>query len=266
MAAGASLNPMGSENRGPASLEASQLVTALDDLIEMWERWTSAGTINLRSRRGFEKSERQAVVLVTLTQHLVQLMKVVRPSLPDDLPITLVPVAREALETGVWIVWMDRFRDAADAAINEDERNRVNLTRAMLKSDLVPDGVTLDLPEWTRLSTATASHARSFQQMTEALGIPEIYVYYRIMSEHSHPGVRIVDQYVEQREDGTPMFRGTAKPGFESVLATRVLPVFLLKAIRIVTYMTRDVEQRREVREVARALQVDVDRLFGSAS
>lgn len=229
----------------------------------MWDRWVSAGTINLKPRRGFEKTERQAVVLVTLTQHLVQLMKVLRPHIPDDVPITLVPVAREALETGVWIVWTDRFRDAAEAAINEDERNRVNLTRAMLKSDLIPEGTIVDMPEWTRMSTATVSHARSFHQMTEALGFEDLYVYYRVLSELSHPGVRVVDRYVEQGEDGTPRFRDTATSGFESVLTTRILPVLLLKSLRIITYMTQDRDQRREVRVVGRRLLLDVDRLFG---
>ncbi|EWS81757.1 hypothetical protein BF93_16285 [Brachybacterium phenoliresistens] len=254
---------MSHEPSRPADLELDDLVDAMDELLGIWERWVAIGSIRLNPRREFSKTQRQAAVIVTLTQHLFQLVKTVRPYLPESLPITLVPVAREALETGIWVVWMDRFEDAAEAAINEADRNRKNLREAMVKSALIPEGMSTAIPDWSKLDVAESQHLRSFEKMTDALGLPEMYAYYRMLSELSHPGIHVADEYILEKPDGSPAFRDSASPGIESILATRLLPFFLLKAARIVSYMTRDVEQRREVRAVARKLRVDSERLFG---
>lgn len=245
-----------------ADLDHSVLLDATDDLIMLWWEWVSAGTINLRPRRDFPKTQRQAAVLITHTQHLFQLIKTIRPHLPTELPITLVPVAREALETGIWILWVDRFDDAAEVAINEAERNRKNLKSTIIESAIFPDGVSLDIPEWTRLDSPSSGHVQSLKKMTEALKLPELYAFYRMFSQLSHPGIEVADQYVQMGKEQQPQFRDAAAPSHESVLATRILPLLLLKSARIVTYLTNDKEQRRQVRKISRRLLVDVDDLF----
>lgn len=253
---------MDNEPSVPADLDDSILLDATDELIELWWQWVGTGSIHLRPRRDFPKSQRQAAVLITHTQHLFQLVKVIRPHLPRELPLTLVPVAREALETGIWILWVDRFEDAAEVAINEAERNRKNLKASMIKSSIFPEGTSLEIPEWTRLDSPSSGHTRSVESMTDALKLPELYAFYRMFSGLSHPGIEVSEQYLRAREDRAPMFRDAASPGIESVLATRVLPLMLLKATRIITYLTDDKAQRRDVRGIARGLLVDVDDLF----
>jgi len=248
----------------PADLDDFDLPDATDKLIELWWQWVGTGSIHLQPRRDFPKTQRQAAVLITHTQHLFQLVKTIRPHLPKDLPITLVPVAREALETGIWILWADRFEDAAEAAINEAERKQKNLKASMIESSIFPAGMSLDIPEWTRLDSPSAGHTRSVESMAKALDLPELYAFYRMFSRLSHPGIEVSDQYLKAGENGQPLFRDVAPPGFESRLATRVLPLMLLKATRIITYLTNDRTQRREVRDIARGLLVDVDDLFKS--
>lgn len=253
---------MNETQKGPAGLEAAELVAAMDDLFEMWGRWASTGSVNLRPRPEYAKTQRQVGATVTLIQHLFELAKVVRPYLPDELPLTLIPVAREAFETGVWIIWMDKFRDAADAAVNDAERNRRLLAESMVDSALIPAEEAPNLPEWEKLPSDSHEHARSFKKMTDALDLPDIYAFYRALSQLSHPSVQVMDEYLSKDEDGRPIFHVRATPGFESVIVARVLPLFLVKAARIFTYVTQDKAQRSEVRAIGRRMAVDVDDVF----
>lgn len=251
-------------HEGAADASLDELIDATDELLALWDRWIHAGSIDLRPRPEFQWSQRRAAAVVTLTQHLVALIETIRPHLPADLPITLTPVARAALETGVWLVWLDRHPDSIDAAINEAERTRGVIASELVKSGLVPESEAKEMPGWTPLPTEVADHARRFKAMTDDLELDEIYVIYRMFSGQAHPGARVVDAYLESDDNGGPVFRAEAKIGFEAVLSTRVLPLFLLKATRIVTHLTRDRAQRSEVRAIGRKIGVSVDDLFSA--
>lgn len=251
-------------SRRPVDVPDEEVLTATDELITIWQTWVDAGTVILNPRPDFQKHELQAHMLVTLTTHLFELARVIRPHLPDDIPITLMPVVRSAVETTLWIVWVDYKKDAADAAINRGERQRRTLARTLRESALVPRGHKgSDIGEWTDLETTQGNHAKNLEAMAKSLGMTDVYAFYRMYSSVVHPGTDLVDAYLRHLvdEDRTE-YLPRAEPDFRSTVTNRILPLMLLKAARIVNYMSRDTARRSDLQRIARSLNVELDRLW----
>lgn len=247
----------------PADVSDEDVLEAMDELSTIWKSWVDAGTVVLNPRPEFQKTEPQAHMIVTLTTHLFQQATTIRPYLPSDLPITMIPVVRAALETGLWVIWIDRYANAAEAAMNRSEHQRRSLVRTLNDSSLIPLELgKLELDEWTDLETDVGPQAKSLEQMAKALGLIDLYALYRMYSSVSHPGIDLVDAYLLDREDGSVRYRTQAIPDFRSGITTRILPPLLLKSARIVNQMSRDRDRRRDLHRVAKKLNVQLDRFW----
>lgn len=253
---------MATVNR-PADVSDEEVLAAMDELLVIWQSWVDAGTVILNPRPEFQKSEPQAHMIVTLTTHLFHQANLIRPYLPDDIPITMIPVVRAALETALWVIWTDRHADAAEAAMNRSEHQRRSLIRTLNDSSLVPLEVgTIELDEWTDLETSVGPQAKSLEQMTRSLNLIDLYALYRMYSSVSHPGIDLVDAYLLDIEDGTVRYRTHAKPDFRSGITSRILPLLLLRCARIVNHMSQDKHRRRDLHRIARRLNVQLDKFW----
>ncbi|GAA1491446.1 DUF5677 domain-containing protein [Brachybacterium sacelli] len=249
----------------PADVSNEDVLQAMDELTSIWQSWVDAGTVILNPRPEFLKSEPQAHMLVTLTTHLFEQASVIRPYLPDDLPITLMPVARSALETTLWVIWVDRYDDAAAAALNRSEHQRRNMLKTLNQSSLIPiDRENITLETWTDLETSSGHQARSLESMANSLGLIDLYVFYRMYSSVVHPGIDLVDAYLDDIGDNKVAYHAHAETDFRSGITTRVLPLMMLKCARIVNYMSRDRQRRSDLHRVARKLNVSLDKFWSA--
>lgn len=249
--------------RRPADVPDVDVLAATDELLAVWQSWVEAGTVILNPRPDFQKHELQAHMLVTLTTHLFELARLIRPHLPGSIPITLMPVVRSAVETTIWVVWVDFNQDAADAAINRGERQRRTLARAIRESSLVsPDHSGLDIGEWTDRDTTQGNEAKNLEAMAKSVGMADVYVFFRMYSSVVHPGTDLIDAYLRHVDEDRTEYLPRAEPDYRSGVTNRILPLLLLRAARIVNYMSRDKQRRSELQRVARMLNVDLDKLW----
>ena len=249
----------------PADVSNEDVLDAMDEINSIWQSWVDASTVILNPRPEFKKTEPQAHMLVTLTTHLFELAGVIRPHLPDDLPITLMPLARAALETTLWIIWVDRFNDAAPAALNRSEHQRRNTLKTLNQSSLIPADVgDLKVDAWTDFETERGHQARNLESMASTLGLIDLYAFYRMYSSVVHPGIDLVDSYLYDIGDGRVRYRAHAPRDFRSGITTRILPLMMLKSARIVNFMSRDQKRRSDLHRVARKLNVSLDKLWST--
>lgn len=249
----------------PADVSNEDVLQAMDELISIWQSWVDFGTVKLNPRPEFQKSEPQAHMLVTLTTHLFEQAAVIRPYLPDDLPITLMPVARSALETTLWVIWADRYDGAAAAAMNRSEYQRRTMVNTLNQSSLLPAGTEdITLETWTDLETQSDPQARSLESMARSLGLIDLYAFYRMYSSVVHPGIDLVDAYLSEVDVNKVAYHAHAEADFRSGITTRILPLMMLKCARIVNYMSRDDQRRSDLHLVARKLNVSLDKFWAA--
>ncbi|GAA3629359.1 hypothetical protein C8D88_1011863 [Lentzea atacamensis] len=179
-----------------ADLPSAELERILEQLLDQWEKNDQA----FSGRKGV--STPQAVGVIALAAHTHRLARGVLKLREAAMHLESLPLTREAFQFALTAQWIAQYAPAVSGFINESSRQHnatiktINETGWKAAADN-EDARQLDTP--TREKSFVDQSARNFSQLCEDLnpGGTEAYAIYRIMSSYTHPGYRVVDQYLQ---------------------------------------------------------------------
>ena len=235
-----------------------RVLEVIDDLLGEWDSlMLNPGGLHIKPRR--PKTEQQTAMVVALGLHVRAVAEVLRPSLVERVPAAYTPMVRAAYETAVTMIWLDKNDDAAEAMMNEFGRQRRLLKEAMQESaNLTELAERVTHADAWELTTTQGAEARNLQKRVESLGAQgsDLYAIYRQMCAHTHPGVALADQYLEEDPDGglvlLPRPTGHGKEPW-------IVAVCLAWATRILCHYSPDTALRNRVRAHMRELGMAQD-------
>ncbi|MDP3951153.1 hypothetical protein [Microbacterium sp.] len=175
----------------------------------------------------------------------------------------MIPLVRLAYESALNVSLLVQSLDqhGVDAFMHEYSRQRaaLQLSASRSPSEVFREGA----PDVSGIdgSPFKDSHdsVRHFHQICEDLtpGGPDAYLYYRLLSAYSHPGVGVTDLYFEDNgQPGLPTFLGEAKEALPGGMLLFFTAASLLWSARAYSYLTRDQADRDFLRSVGRRIGV----------
>lgn len=197
------------------------LLSRIDDLNLEWDRLVNNddGTVRVRSGKVNGKREQFDVtvsaLLIGYCAHVMQLSQSIRLLLEHGHIVQAIPLVRFAYETSLKQNWVYATgSDAPRAISNQYGNSRTALSDTMRKSGVrvlteAADsiaGLGVDKLPTTSLEQAS----KVFKMVEDFHNGEDLYAYYRMLSEYSHPSVTVADLYLHKDDRGNPL------PGFSS--------------------------------------------------
>jgi hypothetical protein len=175
------------------------------------------------------------VAIQVQVEHAVRLSEAVIALARERLFIQTAPLVRMALECAVSAAWWSLNPDNVKGSIKEAARLKKLLHAGMSNLASTPY---VAHPDWSDISEEyaafQATEAGNFEARCKALqGGESLYPYYRLLSEASHGGTALLDEYMETvpESDANPFGLAFKKHSpyryFRTVLAICVLSVAL---------------------------------------
>lgn len=172
-----------------------------------------------------------------------------------------LPLARLSLESAINALWLVQTGEGLMGFVNEGTRQRNNVFIEMAKSanEIFREGAAAHGAEEAYPQSFTDAAARNFQQMTEALqGGHDAYLLYRMLSQYSHPGLRLVDEYLlenEESESGVTLITTPDKFAADDDPAFLFITVVaMMWGARALDHLQMDHRHRSRLRAIAKTL------------
>lgn len=237
------------------------LFTHIADLAALWREFI-ARPMDLKTP---DNSNSQATIAAVfgLSAHTVEVADAIA-QLHRIHPnrVVLMPLVRTAFECSLTAHWLAQIDDATHAWSNEHLRkaaavvdNLENANSAVFRDGA--DAVRKARIIGTTLPTDSQAQARNFEQMCRDLAIADAdaYVYYRLVSELTHPSVTLADQYVDRADDGTIILRRT--PKFDDARSWLFLATAsVVWALKAVDYSDKTKFMKPRLHQIAVALGI----------
>ncbi len=247
--------------------ENSRLV--LDELLSDWAEFSEVDDFHpQRDRRGKPLDGRDVsliAAIIGLGNHAYDTARAAATLLDDGQLNASLLLVRTVYETALTAVWLVQAKDhqGITAFLHEYARGRGALQRdaRSAASKVFREGAE-GLPDADpSLYEDKLDSMRNFQQVCEDLhpGGIDAYILYRILSGYSHPSAAIVDLYIDQHTDGSPVKRQQAKPALEPDLLCFTLSAALVWAGRAFSYLSKSKAHRSALRSAARKLGIPAE-------
>lgn len=247
---------------------AVEYLAAIDELFEHWET-VDAKNLPLsqpaaRSGSRFSGKDLARLGIVKgLACYVFDTGKAISTLHAAEQFNAMIPLVRLAYESALNVSLLVQSLDqhGVDAFMHEYSRQRAGLqiSAARSPSDVFREGA----PDVSGVdgSAFKDSHdsVRHFRQICEDLtpGGPDAYLYYRLLSAYSHPGVSVTDLYFEDNDQpGLPTFLGEAKEALPGGMMLFFTAASLLWSARAYSYLTRDRADRDFLRSIGRRIGV----------
>lgn len=239
--------------------DAEESISVLKELIALWE---SHGTSIAVPKIG--DSIMTGVAIQVQVEHAVRVSEAVIVLAREGLFIQVAPLVRLVLECAVSAAWYTLHPDNVKSSM---------LEAARLKNLLIEGlGGLTDSPyephaEWTKISEELAefrsAEAHQFEQRCSALaGGSYLYPYYRLLSEASHGGTALVEEYMDEvpkstdNPTGFAFHRHAPYKYRDGALALNV--VVLALALRAWDDIAPDHPDRAQIDEIAERIGAQV--------
>lgn len=182
-------------------------VGALDELVAYVESLSGP----YEARVGLTRLE--ARLLWGLKANTHALASAAAPLWDDQmLSAATLPLTRCMFEAGVLAQWVAHDPEAADSLFGEHGRNRRALGSQLTKVDAFSSysqAIYDSQPQIDGSRSLEAKH--TWRMMGLFSNGHELYSYYRMLSAHTHAGVEVADQWVDQGTDDQTLFRAEPK-------------------------------------------------------
>lgn len=177
--------------------EPEDSIALLEELIRMWESHSATIAVPV-----IDGSLLPGVAIQVQVEHAVRLSEAVIVLSREGLFIQLAPLVRLALECAVSAAWWTLHPNNVKASVNEAARLKNLLMEGMNTMSEGPRDADSD---WESISAEFAQYhvteARNFEQRCNALaGGTYLYPYYRLLSEASHGGTALIEEYMVPAE------------------------------------------------------------------
>lgn len=227
-------------------------ISLLRELIDLWESQSESIAVPV-----IEGSLLPGVAIQVQVEHAVRLSEAVILLAREGHFIQLAPLVRLTLECAVSASWWTLHPNNVKASVNEAVRLRGLLVQGMATLSDGPPGENSD---WASISAEFgqyhATEARNFEQRCNALaGGMYLYPYYRLLSEASHGGTALIDEYMVPAETtpehptGLAFKRHAPYKYRDVVLGINVITLAL--AIRAWDDITKDHPVREQLNDIA---------------
>lgn len=174
-----------------------------------------------------------------------------------------IPLVRLAYESALNVSLLVQSLDqhGVDAFLHEYSRQRAALqaTAAQSPSEIFREGA----PDISGVDGSafkdTNDTVRHFHRVCGDLtpGGPDAYLYYRLLSAYSHPGVSVTDLYFDDIDQpGLPLFHSKPKDALPEGMLLFFTAASLLWSARAYSYLTHDRDDRDFLRATGRKLGV----------
>lgn len=175
----------------------------------------------------------------------------------------MIPLVRLVYESAMNVSLLAQSFDqhGVDAFLAEYSRQRTALqsTAAKSPSEIFREGA----PDVSGVDGSafkgTHDSVRRFDLVCDDLtpGGPDAYLYYRMMSAYSHPGVAITDLYFDDIDQpGLPLFHAKAREALPEGMLLFFTAASLLWSARAYSYLTHSKDDRNFLRALGRKLGV----------
>jgi len=177
-----------------ASLQSRERsVGLLTDMVAFWDAQDSKVAVPI-----FDGGVLTGVAIQAQVEHATRLTEAVLLLVRGGLFIQIAPLVRMAMECGVSAAWWTLNPTNLKGSLEEAARLKSALMKGM--GNLVGEPNATH-PDWgsigQKFAGFSSGQAKSLEQRCRALaGGESLYSYYRLLSESSHGGVAIVDEYV----------------------------------------------------------------------
>jgi hypothetical protein len=218
-----------------------QSVDHLHDLIQMWEAHGESVTVPI-----IGGSLLAGMCIQVQVEHAIRLTEAVLLLVKQGLFIQVAPLSRMVMECAITAAWWTLNPDNVKGSAAEAARMKQMLIKGMASAAgtaPIPHADWADMAE--QFDAYRSGEAHKFEQRCNALqGGAAVYTYYRLLSEASHGGTAILDEYLEQVPEtpdnpfGYAFQRHAPYKYFDNVLAIHVL--MLGYAMRAWDNITKD--------------------------
>lgn len=246
--------------------KADEVLETVDGLLSGWDDFIRdpAPSLSRRgtgSRRGRDRTEVQVAVILALATHVHATAAYLRPVLGDQVTVVQMPLVRAIFESTLHIVWVDEVDDAVNAFVNEAGRSRRNLSASLARTHTLKDWADqIRHTDWVDLDTTSTDQAKHFERLAEDIALGGAYAYYRLLCQHTHPTVAVVDQYLVPEEFSPEhiTLRTTPTP-LTPVPWTHIVASCLVWSGMVVNYLDPARQRRAELRRAAASLHIPAE-------
>lgn len=204
-----------------------------------------------------------APLVFAFSTHTLRLGTVALELYERGLYLEAIPTVRAAYEFALTACWLADSREAPNAIVAEDARQRRALADAMARanSTLFREGSdeVRAVADVRQLKSVATAQARWFEQLCQSLhpGSGDAYVLYRAMSAFAHPSGSLADKYVRQSEKSAVGIFLADDPNVDDKgIWLPVLVCVMVWAARALDVMHRDGPNRSYLRSVAQQLGI----------
>ncbi|CAI9385814.1 DUF5677 domain-containing protein [Microbacterium sp. T2.11-28] len=254
------------------TVDADELRDLTDQLLDLWQAHGVAQPLHQPAARRGKRFEGHDVARLTaivgLTRHVHETASAIALLIDAGQINTAIPLVRMAYENALTAAWLAQSEEdhGIRAFLLEHSRQRAALKTNSLKaaSATFREGASQIADADSTGLTGSLDSARQFHDICLDLapGGEDAYIYYRILSAHSHASVGIADLYFARapsddtmpawREEPDIAFGGAGPLLFFTACA-------MVWSARTFSYVTRDQGHRDELRRIARELKIQSD-------
>lgn len=170
-------------------------IAVLHDLLRLWHARDGSASIPL-----LDGTALPGIAIHVQVEHIAELTTSIIELIRHHIYLSTAPLARLSLECAVNAVWWAADPTRVRSSAHETARQSRQTFRAFARSapSAIPDPERLDA-----LLQATAPHAHQEARVFErrCLAIPDgrqLYARYRLLSEGTHGGLPLLDEYSER--------------------------------------------------------------------
>lgn len=249
------------------------LLAKLDELIHEWDQIACSGEGRLVVRAKKVNGKRiafdraQSALLLGYCAHVMQLSRSIRLLLTAGHVVQAMPLVRMAYECALKQNWVYLTGEDAPRAIsNLYGRGRKSMRLTMRESKipyLIEASDTIAGTDQAEVETNSFEQAKNFERMVEDFdGGNDLYTYYRMLSEYSHPSVTVADLYLTSPDpyesNGMPIFSSTPSE-FPSKLIAYFAVFSACRALYAFTTTMKEHEAKNPIRRIAKECEVTLD-------
>lgn len=173
----------------------AESVDNLREIVTLWREVDASNAVLL------DNSPRRALAVRALTEHAVNATDAILVLESSNMLLQAAPLARLTMECAVTAGWFAATPGSAEAAILEASKQRRKLVVDLVATSAQNDeGLIAELDQTIADLHDSESHeARVFLDRCRSLeGLDWVYPFYRALSELSHAGTSLVDQYLNE--------------------------------------------------------------------
>lgn len=179
------------------------LTGVIRGLLDGWAIESESVDLGQRDRR---PDPARFVAVHSLAAHVHRLADAALILMEADRPLEAMPLVRLAFESAITAMWLAQNEEGGRALVNEFSRQQRATRQSLSKSKnpaFAAQELDLSYVDAPDLHSYSSAQARAFQQMCEDFnGGADLYIYYRLMSAFSHPGLRVIEEYILPSDEG----------------------------------------------------------------